>query len=96
MQRDKTSAGASVSFEFLNSMIEYQPAIAFENFDICPIILLQPGDDRWSPFPVTEPFWERVGAPKQMVNLENASHYPIEQPGLDQMRDAMVNFIRSV
>jgi len=93
--RDRSSAGASVSFEFLNSMILYQPAIAFEKFDLCPIILLQPGDDRWTPFPVTEPFWERVGAPKEIVVLENASHYPIEQPGLDQMRDAMVNFIRS-
>jgi alpha-beta hydrolase superfamily lysophospholipase len=94
--RDRCSAGASVSLEFVNSVIQHQPAIAFEDFDLCPIILLQPGDDRWTPFAVTEPFWERVGAPKQMVTLENASHYPIEQPGLDQMRDAMVTFIRSI
>ncbi len=94
--RDRCSAGASVSLEFVNSVIQHQPAIAFEDFDLCPIILLQPGDDRWTPFAVTEPFWERVGAPKQMVTLDNASHYPIEQPGLDQMRDAMVTFIRSI
>jgi hypothetical protein len=31
-----------------------------------------------------------------MVTLSKASHYPIEQPGLDQMSDAMVNFIRSI
>lgn len=94
--RDQCSAGASVSLEFVNSIIQHQPAIAFEDFDLCPIILLQPGEDRWTPFPVTEPFWERVGAPKQMVTLDNASHYPIEQPGLDQMRDSMVDFIRSI
>jgi alpha-beta hydrolase superfamily lysophospholipase len=94
--RDKCSAGASVSLEFVNSMIQHQPAIAFEDFDLCPIILLQPGEDRWTPFSVTEPFWERVSAPKQMVTLGKASHYPIEQPGLDQMSDAMVNFIRSI
>ncbi len=94
--RDRCSAGASVSLEFVNSMIQHQPAIAFEDFDLCPIILLQPGNDRWTPFPVTEPFWERIAAPKQMISLDNASHYPIEQPGLDQMRDAMVKFIGSL
>jgi alpha-beta hydrolase superfamily lysophospholipase len=94
--RDRCSAGASVSLEFVNSMIQHRPAIAFEDFDLCPIILLQPGEDRWTPFPVTEPFWERVAAPKQMITLDNASHYPIEQPGLDQMSDAMVKFIRSI
>ena len=30
------------------------------------------------------------------ITLGNASHYPIEEPGLTQMRDAMAAFIRSL
>ena len=94
--RDKASAGASVSLEFVGSMLEYQYPIRFEDFDLCPIVLLQPKEDRWTPFGVSEPFWNRVASNKHIVELDNASHYPIEQPGLDQMSNAMVDFIRSL
>lgn len=93
--KDKRSAGASVTLEFVDSMIQYRPTIAFEDFDLCPVLLTQPADDRWTPFSVTEPFWSRLRARKKIVTLENAGHYPIEEPGLTQMRDAMVAFIRS-
>jgi len=93
--KDKHSAGASVTLEFVDSMIQYRPSIAFEDFDLCPVLLTQPADDRWTPFSVTEPFWSRLHAPKTIVTLEKAGHYPIEEPGLTQMRDAMAAFIRS-
>jgi len=93
---DKTSAGASVSLEFVDSLISYEAVIAFEQFDLCPILLLQPGADRWTPFSVTEPFWQRVAAQKSMVTLDNAGHFPLEQPGLEQMREAMVRFVNSL
>ncbi|CAH6814946.1 alpha/beta hydrolase [Vibrio chagasii] len=96
LMSDKCSGGASVSLEFINSMLEYEPEMAFEDFDLCPIILLQPEKDNWTPFSVTEPFWERVAAKKEMITLGNASHYPIEQPGLSQMNDAMVKFIQQL
>jgi alpha-beta hydrolase superfamily lysophospholipase len=93
LMSDKCSGGASVSLEFIASMLEYEPAIAFEDYDLCPIILLQPEVDHWTPFSVTEPFWDRVATKKEMVVLGNAGHYPIEQPGLSQMKSAMVKFI---
>lgn len=94
--KDKRSAGASVTLEFVDSMIQYRPTIEFEDFDLCPVLLLQPGDDRWTPFSVTEPFWSRLRAPRKVVTLEKAGHYPIEEPGLTQMRDAMAAFVESV
>jgi len=93
---DTASAGASVSLEFVKSLICYEPAIPFEQFDICPILLLQPGADRWTPFSVTQPFWQRVAAQKSLVTLEHAGHFPLEQPGLEQMREAMVGFVDSL
>jgi len=92
--KDKHSAGASVTLEFVDSMIQYRPTIEFDDFDLCPVLLLQPDEDRWTPFEVTEPFWSRLRAPKQIVTLGNAGHYPIEEPGLTQMRDAMAAFMR--
>jgi pimeloyl-ACP methyl ester carboxylesterase len=60
-----------------------------------PVLLTQPADDRWTPFEVTEPFWSRLRASKKIVTLENAGRYPIEEPGLAQMRDVVAGFIRS-
>jgi len=96
LKKDRCSGGSSVTLDFIHSMMEYSPAIQFEKFDLCPIVLLQPGSDHWTPFSVTEPFWDRVGTQKHRVVLENGSHYPIEQPALTQMRDAMVDFIRGL
>ncbi|MFF2175956.1 hypothetical protein ACFVT8_05760 [Lysinibacillus sp. NPDC058147] len=31
-----------------------------------------------------------------IVKLENGGHYPVEQPALDQMHDAIVKFINKV
>ena len=39
LKNDKHSGGSSVSLDFINSMMKYNPAIEFENFNLCPIIL---------------------------------------------------------
>ncbi len=65
--RDGCSAGASVSLEFVNSIIQHQSAIAFEDFDLCPIILLQPGEDRWKPFLLPSPFGSGLAGPNRWL-----------------------------
>jgi len=64
-----------------------------EDFDTCPILLTQPAEDRWTPLAVSEPFLKRVAqVPVQTVMLDGAGHYPIEEPGLTQMVDAIEHF----
>lgn len=93
--RDRTSAGNAMTMTFLDSYIEYRPAVEPEDFDVCPILLTQPGEDRWTPQHLSEIFLRRIGqVPVTTVVLEGASHYPIEQPGLDQMVDAVEAFVR--
>jgi alpha-beta hydrolase superfamily lysophospholipase len=93
--RDRTSAGNAMTMTFLDSYIEYRPAVEPEDFDVCPILLTQPGEDRWTPLHLSEIFLRRIGkVPVTTVILEGASHYPIEQPGLDQMVDAVEVFVR--
>jgi alpha-beta hydrolase superfamily lysophospholipase len=92
--RDRTSAGNAMTMTFLDSYIAYRPAIEPEDFDVCPILLTQPGEDRWTPLHLSEIFLSRITrVPVTTVILEGASHYPIEQPGLDQMVDAIEAFI---
>ncbi|WP_341257448.1 MULTISPECIES: alpha/beta hydrolase [Gordonia] len=91
--RDRTSAGNSVSVAFLDSYLNYRAPEAPEQFDVCPILLTQPGADRWTPLALSTPFLNRVSrVPVDIVILENAGHYPLEQPGLDQMVDAVDRF----
>jgi alpha-beta hydrolase superfamily lysophospholipase len=93
--RDRTSAGNAMTMTFLDSYIDYRPAVEPEDFEVCPILLTQPGEDRWTPMHLSELFLSRIGrVPVSTVILEGASHYPIEEPGLDQMVDAIEAFIR--
>jgi pimeloyl-ACP methyl ester carboxylesterase len=74
--------------------MSYKPVIEPEAFDICPILLTQPAEDHWSPLHLSQPFLSRIKrVTVDTVMLENAGHYPIEQPGLRQMHDAIVAFV---
>ncbi|MDO7867044.1 alpha/beta hydrolase [Nocardioides jiangxiensis] len=94
---DRTSAGNSVTIAFLDSYLNYVPPLAAADFAVCPVLLTQPAADRWTPLHLSTPFLEQVTrVPVQTVMLENAGHYPLEQPGLDQMVDAIDAFCASV
>lgn len=90
---DKTSAGKWITMAFMASYMRYVPAVEPDDFDVCPILLTQPAQDHWTPLRLSEPFLRRVRhVPVRIVMLENAGHFPIEQPGLSQMIDAIREF----
>jgi pimeloyl-ACP methyl ester carboxylesterase len=61
------------------------------------VLLTQPAADRWTPYELSRPVLDKITkVPVKCVMLENAGHYPLEEPGLTQMRDAIIDFIRSV
>ena len=95
MLRDRTSAGNWVSLGFLSSFMRPRFDVEPEDFDICPILLTQPAEDRWTPLWMSTVFLDRIRrVPVRQVMLENASHYPIEEPGLTQMHGAILGFIQ--
>lgn len=95
--KDKTSAGNSASIAFLDSYLNYQPAMEPEEFNVCPILLTQPAADRWTPRHLSELVLDRVAqVPVTVVELENGSHYPIEETALRQMVDAVDAFAAGV
>jgi pimeloyl-ACP methyl ester carboxylesterase len=94
MTTDRTSGGNWVPIRFLPSYMNYIPTVEPENFDACPILLTQPAEDRWSPLELSQPVLSRITRiPVNTVMLDNAGHYPIEEPGLQQMQDAIAEFV---
>lgn len=90
---DVTSAGNSATIAFLSSYLNYRPVTEPDDFTVCPVLLTQPGADRWTPLALSRPFLDRLGrVTVTTVMLENAGHFPLEQPGLDQMVDAVDRF----
>lgn len=67
-----------------------------EAFSVCPILLTQPAADSWTPLVLSEIFLRRVRqVATKVVMLENAGHYPMEEPGLTQMMEAIDSFIKA-
>lgn len=94
---DRRSAGNAMTLAFLDSYLNYRPKAAPEDFATCPLLLTQPAADRWTPLHLSQPFLQRITrVPVTTVLLENAGHYPLEQPGLNQMVEAIDAFYRKV
>lgn len=92
--KDRTSAANWVSVRFLDSYLNYAPAVEPKDFDACPILLTQPAQDHWTPHHLSLPLLSRITkVPVDTVMLDNAGHYPLEEPGLQQMQDAVADFV---
>ncbi|MFF2354818.1 alpha/beta hydrolase [Kitasatospora sp. NPDC058115] len=94
LMKDPTSAANWVSVRFLDSYATYTPAVEPADFDACPVLLTQPAEDRWTPHHLSVPVLSRITkVPVDTVMLEGAGHYPLEDPGLRQMEDAIADFV---
>ncbi|GAS91937.1 alpha/beta hydrolase [Mycolicibacterium brisbanense] len=94
MTKDRTSGGNWVPIRFLDSYLNYTPAVEPADFDACPVLLTQPAEDRWTPLELSQPVLSRITrVPVQTVMMTNAGHYPVEEPGLTQMQDAIAEFV---
>ncbi|MGW4247686.1 alpha/beta hydrolase [Nocardia sp. NPDC004722] len=94
---DKTSAGNVASMRFLDDYHTYTPDIEPPDFDVCPILHTQPAEDHWTPLELSKPVLDPITKVSvRLVMLDNAGHYPLEEPGLTQMQDAIDDFIREV
>jgi alpha-beta hydrolase superfamily lysophospholipase len=86
---DRLGGGSRVPLGFIRSFLESVPRIEPEHFTACPFLLVHPAADRWTPPSLSIRFFDRIAAPKELVLLENAGHYPVETPGVHQLADAL-------
>ena len=92
---DPTSSGTSVSLAFVNTLLEMKPAIEPEDFTLCPMLLAHPEKDLWTPVSISLLFFDRLRQiEKELVILEKAGHFPIENPGLQKLEISIINFTK--
>lgn len=59
----------------------------------CPLLLAHPGADAWTPTDMSRPAFDRVEGPKELVELGNGSHLPLERPALDELKASVERFL---
>ncbi len=94
--KDPYGGGSNIPLSLLQSLLGTAPAIAPEDFERCPVLLIHPGADRMTDIVFSRRFFERLAAPKEMIALEGAGHWPIEEPGATQMTEAVRAFIEQI
>ncbi|MCK0111604.1 alpha/beta hydrolase [Ornithinimicrobium sp. F0845] len=61
-----------------------------------PVILLHPGEDRWTAPEFSESFLARLAGPTRSVRLEGCGHFPVEEPGFQQLLDEVAAEVSSI
>lgn len=87
---DPLGAGGRIPLGFLRSWLDHQPSYGEpEWFSACPVTLMHPGEDRWTPLELSRSWFERLGVDRRLVVLDGCGHFPVEEPGTTQMVDAL-------
>ena len=92
---DPRGGGARVPLGFFASFMNYAHTPP-ETFDAAPVTLVQPAADRWTPPEVSLPFLHRISSRTKVVMLENCGHFPIEEPGIGQLREEVLATVSEV
>ncbi|MEU1982820.1 alpha/beta hydrolase [Nocardia sp. NPDC019395] len=82
---DPHGGGVSMPLGFLRTYLGSAPDAEPESFTACPVWLVHPGADTWTPLSLSQMFFQRIAAPKRLTVLDNAGHYPVETPGIHQL-----------
>lgn len=96
VMHDPLGGGNKVPLRLLHSLFAVTPAVEPEAFTQCPVLLTHPAADTWTTVASSKLFYDRLTVKKQLVLLENCGHFPVEQPGLQQLEDAVRLFIQTV
>ncbi len=94
LMKDKKSAGAMVPLIFLYTMLNPIIKVEPESFKDCPVLLVHPGEDRWTNIKLSNLFFDRLACEKKTVVLDGAGHFPIESLGLKQLESACTEFVK--
>jgi alpha-beta hydrolase superfamily lysophospholipase len=77
LREDPLIGGRAVRIGLLRSFLEMRLAVPPSAFDRVPLLLVHPGDDRWTPLALSRPTFDRVCAPKRLLVLDGAPHLPV-------------------
>jgi alpha-beta hydrolase superfamily lysophospholipase len=93
---DPRAGGNWMPARFLRTLLMAEPELAPEAFDVCPVTLAHPADDRWTHVSISRLLFDRLGrVPTELVMLENGGHFPVEHPAHEQLVTAFRRFVES-
>lgn len=81
LMKDRRSSGATITLDFLNTMLHPELLIEPGEFTV-PFALLHPDEDLWTPISLSLLFYDKLNCEKEMHLLPGAGHFPIEEQGL--------------
>ncbi len=59
----------------------------------CPLLLIHPGSDEWTPTEMSMPVFERLKTDKTLIELSNGTHLPLERPAFDEFNQGVGEFL---
>jgi alpha-beta hydrolase superfamily lysophospholipase len=62
----------------------------------CPLLLVHPGADAWTPTSMSMPAFETASQPKHLSILSNGSHMPVEEPGRSELTAEVALFLEKI
>ena len=77
---DRRGGGSSMPLGWFAGVTR-GPIVPAEQYAGAPVLLLHPGDDRWTPTEISLSYLERLPVSTRFVELPGAGHFPIEEPG---------------
>ncbi|WP_026941627.1 alpha/beta hydrolase [Hellea balneolensis] len=88
--KDKLLGANWKPFRFWRSVFNYHK----KNIQLsCPLLLIHPGDDDWTPIQLSLDRLESIEAQKDYKILTNGGHLPLEAPAIDELRNHIASFI---
>ncbi|MFW5729677.1 MAG: alpha/beta hydrolase [Spirochaetota bacterium] len=94
--RDSLGGGARITLGFLRSLHAVTLPTEPEEFNTCPVLVMHPTLDPWTPPAASRRFFDRLSGAKEWVDLEGCGHLPCESPGREDLARAVQRFIRRV
>ncbi len=91
---DPLGGGARVPLGFLKSYLNHRHSPP--ETMTAPVTLLHPSEDAWTPVELSARFFHRIPSAGDLVMLRECGHFPIEEPGLGDLVDAVLKLADSV
>lgn len=96
LMSDPISSGTKVTLGFLQGMLNPDIEVEADKFDKCPVLLAHPEMDHWTDVSLSRLFFDKIKAPKELILLPGAGHFPIEPDGLRRLEECCLAFMEKV
>lgn len=84
---DPRGGGGSMPLGWFRSVVSAGPAVPPGEYAGPPVLLVHPEEDRWTPPELSEAFLARLAGPTRAVWLRGCGHFPVEEPGFQELLD---------